>query len=187
MDLFAGYAMTDVLAIDIATTTGWTRGIVGQQPTCGSIRFGGGTDVNNVIFGRALRWISETLEPKPRPDILILEAMLPPTAMVNHTSRAVRDRLAGLHGVFRGVAYLRGIGEIAEATVGDVRAHFIGDRSAKRDDAKRLTTQRCQRLGWQVADDNAADAAALWSFACALIDPKSAMQVVPLFNRRLVG
>ena len=41
--------------------------------------------------------------------------MLPPEASRGATSRAVRDRLAGLQGIVKGVAHLRGIGEIAEA------------------------------------------------------------------------
>jgi hypothetical protein len=179
--------VTDILALDLATVTGWARGQIGEQPTFGSIRFGKGNDVNNAIFGRALRWISETLQPQPRPDILILEAMLPPTVKVGKTSRDVRDRLAGLHGIFRGVAYLRSVGEIAEASVGDVRAHFIGIRTAKRVTAKHLTMERCKRLGWQVQNDNEADAIALWSYACGLIDPQTALNVVPLFNRRLIA
>ena len=48
---------------------------------------------------------------------------------------------------------------------------------------------RCKRLGWEVRNDNEGDACALWSYGCALIDPKLAMQVVPLFNleaRRMI-
>lgn len=187
MDLFAGHAMTNILAIDVATRTGWARGDAHGQPTAGSIRFGGLHASANAVFGNALKWISQLLEPQPRPDILMLEAMLPPGAKVGHTSRATRDRLAGLHGVIRGVAFLRGIPEIAEASVGDVRAHFIGTRGMKSEAAKRATLERCRRLDWLASDDNAADALALWSFATSLIDPKLALRVVPMFNRRLVG
>src|SRR5262245_26701602 len=140
--------MTDILALDIATCCGWARGHVGGMPTAGSIRFGQPGATNNAVFGNALKWISKLLEPQPRPDIVIMEALLPPDAKVGHTNRGVRDRLAGLHGVMRSVAYLRGISEIAEASVGDVRAHFIFDRHLKREAAKREVMNQCKMMGW---------------------------------------
>jgi hypothetical protein len=185
-----GNRMTDVLALDIATTCGFARGRIGETPSAGSVSFnkpGATSNTNNMVFGNALRWISELLQPQPRPDVVIMEAMLPPGAMLNHTSRAVRDRLAGLHGVMRGVAHLRGISQIAEASVGDVRAHFIFDRNAKREIAKRETMRQCVMMGWKAANDHEADALALWSFAASLIDPKQAMKVVPMFMRKRAG
>jgi hypothetical protein len=179
--------MTDVLALDLATVTGYARGHVGAVPTAGSIRFGKPNCRDSQIFADALRWLSQMLEPQPRPDVVIIEAMLPPDAMRGKTSRAVRDRLAGLHGIARGVAHLRGISEIAEASVGDIRAHFISERSAPRRSAKRWTIDKCHELCWTPKNDNEADALALWSYACALIDPRTAINVSPLFRRRAAG
>ena len=181
--------MTLILALDIATRTGFARGRVGELPVSGSINFGRDGSSRNrtdaAIFAAALRWLSQELQPEPRPDLVIMEAMLPPDAARGSTQRAVRDRLAGLQGIVKGVSHLRGIGEIAEATVGNIRGHFIGDRSLKRLIAKRTVMERCRALGWECADDNAGDALALWSYACALIDPTWALQVSPLFNRKL--
>jgi hypothetical protein len=175
--------MTDILALDVATITGFARGRVGATPVSGSVRFGNFETKNNAVFGKALAWISKELEPQPRPDLVILEALLPPDAMKGKTSKAVRDRLAGLHGIMRAVANLRGIPEIAEASVGDIRGHFIFDRAARRETAKAETLLQCRRLGWPAEDDHAGDACALFSYACALIDPKTALQVSPLFRR----
>jgi hypothetical protein len=175
----------DILALDLATVCGFARGKLDAVPIAGSVRFGNASTRPNVVFGNALKWISQVLEPHPRPDLLILESMLPMGAMKGETSRATRDRLAGLHGVIRGVAHLRGIGEIAEASVGDVRAHFLGTRRLKSAQAKQETMARCIRLGWQCEDHNAADACALWSFARSLIDPKYAVMVSPMFNPKL--
>ena len=179
--------MTDpiICALDVATRTGWAVGRPSEQPTAGSIRFGQFYSEPREIFGSALKWFSEFLRAMPvMPDTLILEAMLPPDAMRGKTSRAVRDRLAGLHGVMIAVAHLRGVGKIAEASVGDVRAHFIGDRACKRDAAKRAVMVQCEAQGWNAPDHNAADACALWSYACALVRPELALRVVPLFHRR---
>lgn len=177
--------MTELLCLDLATTTGWARGCVGDRaPTCGSVNFAGtkGDASDNAIFGNALRIVWHLLD-EPQPQIIFLEAMLPPAAMRGRTSRAVRDRLAGLHGIVRACAFRRGIYRVELASVGDVRAHFIGDRKLARYPAKQEVTRTCQRLGWPVKDDNQADAAALWSFACGLIDPASALRVSPLFAR----
>jgi len=95
----------------------------------------------------------------------------------------VRDRLCGLHSIMLGVASNSGVGEIVTASVGDVRNHFIGTRSLKRAQAKAAVVAKCEVLGWRVADDNQGDAAATWSYACSLIDPKLALRGSPLFNR----
>jgi hypothetical protein len=178
--------MTYVLAVDLAANTGWALGHVGAQPRFGSVRFGDRATHNNVIFAACLDWTIEILQ-RERPDLLILESLLPPTAKLGHTSAPALDRLAGLNAIVRAVAHRAQVGEIADAAVSDVRGHFIGSRREARAIAKRLTIERCRRLGWSVVNDNEADALALWSYACALIDPKTALDVVPLFNRRLAG
>jgi crossover junction endodeoxyribonuclease RuvC len=179
--------MTDVLAIDLATNTGWCRGHVGGPPSFGSLRFGAYRSPDTVVFAEALSWISHLLAPQPRPDLVILEALLPPSAWQGQSQQVTFNRLAGLQSIMLGVAHLRGIAEISTASVPDVRAHFIGERGLKRAPAKQAVMARCRRLGWEVKNDNEGDACALWSYACALIDPRLALNVVPLFNRRLAG
>jgi hypothetical protein len=177
----------DILALDLATRTGWARGIIGAgAPQSGTVQFGNSEASNNAVFAHALSWLSTKLEPKPRPDIVIVEAMLPPTAKVGHTSADSRDRLAGLHGIVRAVTYLRGIYEIHEAGVSTVRAHFIGASNLKRDEAKRQVMHRCRELGWAIDDHNAADALALWSFCASTIDPEFGISISPLFHGRTV-
>ena len=174
-----------ILALDIATTTGFARGRVGEVPIGGSVRFGKTNASNNAVFAACLKWIARELEPEPRPEILIVESMLSPEAKVGATSRDVRDRLAGLHGVVRAVAHLRGIYEINEAGVAAVRAHFIGSSHERRDRAKSLVLDRCKQLGWDANDNNCGDAFALWSYTAALLDPDWALQLSPMFNHKL--
>jgi hypothetical protein len=175
--------VTDILALDIATTTGWARGKLGEQPISGSITF----RKNNPAqpFGDALEHFRGLLQAKPRPDLVMIERMLPPSAFQGATGFKTFLLLAGLRGVVFSVVDRLGV-ELGEANVGDVRQHFISDRMAGRERAKRETVQRCRALGWQPADDNAADALAVWSYACALIDPVQALKIVPLFNRNLM-
>lgn len=177
--------MTNILALDLATVTGWARGPVGGSPASGAIRFGKREASENAVFGHALEWLAALLDPQPRPDVLVIEAMLPPGAKVGGTNTHVRDRLAGLHGVVRAVAHCRGVYNIQAHPVAAIRGHFIGVRGLKRAKAKPAIVARCRELGWPCDDDNAGDALAAWSFACSLIDPAQALRVSPLFNRRL--
>jgi hypothetical protein len=175
----------DILAIDLATTTGIARGKVGSTPIADTIPFAKHAGASNeAVFARALSWASAYLQADP-PRLIFVEAMLPPDAMKNATSRAVRDRLAGLQGIIRAVAYLRGVHGIESATVGDIRGHFLGARGLRREYAKRAVIERCRALGWKCENDNEGDALALWSYACAQIDPTTALQVSPLFNKAL--
>jgi hypothetical protein len=177
---------TEIFALDLATTCGWARGCVHDVvPTFGSISFGNSKASANAIFANALKWLIAVFEPRPRPDVLILEAMLPPFAMTGETQRATRDRLAGLHAIARAVAYLRGIADIREADVGSVRQHFIGTRSMKSKAAKQETMTKCLRLGWAATTLDESDALALWSFARSRIAPEYAIALTPLFNKHL--
>jgi hypothetical protein len=177
--------MNNVLALDLATVTGYARGEVGGRPVAGSIRFGTRESGDGEVFGHAIGWFSKLIAMQPRPDVIVVEAMLPPGAKVGATNSSTRDRLAGLHAIVRGVAHIRGAGEIACYSVGDIRHHFIGERSLRRAQAKQAIVLRCEMLGWQVVDNNAADACAAWSFACSIIDPTQALKVSPLFNKQL--
>src|SRR5262252_45670 len=102
--------MNEILALDLATTTGWCRGAPGSIPKCGTERvakYDGAS--HNAIFANALTFFAFFLTVDPRPTSIIIEALLPPQAMLGETSRKTRDLLAGLHGVVRGVAHSRGI------------------------------------------------------------------------------
>jgi len=167
------------LALDLATVTGWARGAPGELPRCGTVRFGEEGASDNAVFAQALTWAAKYLEPEPRPTSIIIEAMLPPQARIGKTSRQTRDRLAGLHGIVRAVAYCRGIYDIGTISVLSVRKHFTGSQNA----SKHAVYERCRMLGWQVPDMNASDAAATWHFACAMIDPRLGIEVTPLFGK----
>jgi len=180
--------MTEILAVDLATWCGWCRGTVGEQPRFGSVRFGGNsadTIRPREVFATAIDWLTELLQCPP--DILMLEQVLPPSAWRGASQATTFARLGGLHSIALGLAHKHGVSEIAEVSVGDIRAHFIGDRSVKRASAKRQVMARCKRLGWMVTNDNEGDACALWSYGCSLIDPQLALRVVPLFNWKLAG
>jgi hypothetical protein len=169
-----------VLALDLATISGWAKGYVGGEPNYGSLRFAKADASENAIFNAALRWANELLAEKPRPDFIMIERLLPGDAKRGHTNSQVRDRLAGLHAIVRAMAFERGVYRIETVDVGAARRHFIGDSPA-REQAKREVMRQCRKLGWAPADDNAGDALALWHYQCSRIDPRLALRVSPLF------
>src|SRR3954470_18506253 len=166
--------MTEVLALDIATTCGWARGLVGAEaPQCGSVRFAQPGASQLAICGHALEWAIDILKP-PLPDVVAIENLLPP-AVTRGKSNVDHDLLAHLHGIIMGVCFMRGVYRVNKYAVGTIRAHFIDLRSCARGEAKLMVMRKCKSLGWlELADDDAADACAVWSYQAALIDPEQA-------------
>src|SRR5262249_53903384 len=89
--------MTLILALDIATKTGWARGRPMETPKCGSIRFGGG---HSAIYAECFEWLTMSLQ-QHRPDVVVIEDLLPVFAKQGSTNRATGHLLGGLHGVVK--------------------------------------------------------------------------------------
>jgi hypothetical protein len=149
-------------------------------PTFGSVRFASQGASHAALFAHALTWASINFK-KWKPDRIIFEAPLPGTFKRGRTTTNVAIILNGLPAIMQAVAYLRGFHDIRDATAKDVRMFFLG-HNPKRDIAKKATVHRCKLLGWQVEDDNAADACALWLYACSFVAPREAMRPTPLIS-----
>lgn len=171
-----------VLALDIATVTGWAIGNVGDDaPTCGSVRFAQQGASQLAICGRALEWAIETIR-EPVPDIIAIEALLPPS-VTRGQSNEHHDLLAHLHGLIMGVAFMRKVYKVHKYPVQSIRAHFIDLSSCAKGEAKKVVLQRCKSMGWlETSDDDAADACALWSYQVGLLDPEQVIRISPLFQ-----
>jgi len=171
--------VTIIVAFDLATVTGWAKGAPDdEKPSSGFVRFGNAESSANAVFGAALTWLSDFLKQDPRPTTVMIERMLPPQAKVGATNAAARDRLAGLHGIVRSVAHLRGIYDIGDASVLDVRQHFCLDRHA----GKPGVFAKCKALGWPVTDLNESDACALWHYGCSIMRPQRGLEVTPMYG-----
>jgi len=175
--------MTDLLALDIATTLGWARGTIGcAVPRCGSVQFGKPGASQLAICGHALEWAIDTIKP-PLPDVVAIEDLLPPQ-VTRGKSNTHHDLLAHLHGIIMGVCFMRGVFKVRKHAVQSVRAHFIDLSACAKGEAKLMVQRRCRELGWLADDDDdAADALAVWSYACGLIDPQQAIRISPLFQK----
>jgi hypothetical protein len=171
----------NILALDLASNTGWAFGILGSvQPTFGSVRFGQAESSHTARFANCLEWTSAFLKRQPETGLVVFEAPLH-FGLRRGKSNAGNDELAfGLAAIVQAVAYLRGVHDVRQARTIDVRRFFLG-YNPKRTVAKRETIGRCHTLGLEVEDDNQADAVATWFYQCAQLQPQFGLRVSPLF------
>lgn len=170
-----------ILALDIARTTGFCLGSSGDgKPRAWSERLvkkGEGYEDACGSIGRTLRdWLRVE-----NPDLLVIESWLHPLAQPSGDAAIMQLHL---HGAVRAVAACKGV-PIRMPTPAEVRVHFCGKASAVkrtrgpktpqekaevRKATKAMVINRAILLGYLphgCTDDNAADAAALFDFACA--------------------
>lgn len=156
--------MTTVLAFDTAIKTGVAVGRPGEKPQTFTVDLGKADW--NVRFSRCLRMADHFIT-KFKPDLVVVEA----PAAGNFTNAD----LVGLTVLVRGQAALRGI-HCESVMANSVRKHFLGraykasdfpgkSHAAAKGAIKAMVIGRCVALGWDVKDDNQADAAALLDFA----------------------
>ena len=149
-----------IMAFDLATVTGVAIGDSRALPLCHTERLGQVGAPHGARLSEALYMTSRLIK-QHAPDVVAIEA--PVIAGVKGGQE--RALLAiGLRSAVVMMAHMRGV-RCVEYSVQSVRKHFIGVGRLKRAEAKRRTLERCQLLGWHVANDNEADAAAVWEFA----------------------
>lgn len=173
-----------VLALDLATVSGWAVGVPGDKdPLFGSIRFAKPGGSHEAIAAGAIGWAQDMIE-KHEPTTIIYEAPIPASFVAGRTNIDGTSILFGLPFLIGGIAHRKRIFDVRKASVRDVRVFFIGE-NLKRVAAKRATIDKCLRLGWNAQNDNEADALAIWLYQCAIFRPELAVTSSPLFMRRL--
>lgn len=171
-----------VLALDIATNTGVAVGDSGGTPKAWSVSLNEGLALkipgetpqekkfrmDNGRFSNALRLTHGLIETH-KPDFVAIEAAV--------GGAKASFYLVMLVGCVRGCATNRGV-KCETFNIGSVRKHFLGKAYTTRDfpelrpakakeRIKGLVMDRCRLLGWEVEDDDSADACATWDYACA--------------------
>ena len=169
-----------VLALDLATVTGFAIGVPGANPRCGHVRFSKPGSTRAVAFRAFRDWLDDQWGKREEiPDLVVYESPAVPSFMAGKTNIDTTRLLFGLVAHLEEWAHHKT--ELREATVSQVRAHFIGS-NMKAKIAKPLTLERCRDIGWEVATTDEADAAALWSFQCSWLNPQLAWRHTPLFK-----
>jgi Holliday junction resolvasome RuvABC endonuclease subunit len=149
-----------ILALDLATNTGVAIGNAHEKPLCSSERLGEAGDLHGARFLQAQYMLSRLIK-KHHPDLIAIEAAI--AGGVQGGQERVQLAM-GLRACVMSVAHMHKT-KVEEYAVQTVRKHFIGNAKLRRDAAKTATINRCQQVGWRVANDNEADAAAVWDYA----------------------
>lgn len=155
------------LAFDTAIKTGVCIGDAGSRPRAFTVDLG---KVDwDIRFARTLRMVERYVN-EFNPDLVVVEA--PAAGGFQNLD------LIGLTVCIRAQAKLMGR-RVAVYYPNSVRKHFLGKALKARDfpgkthgatkhAIKAQVIARCQILGWNIEDPDAADAASLWDYACAL-------------------
>ena len=165
-----------IAALDLASQTGAAVG----EPCCRPILFteklGQTGAPHGERFDAALHMMSRIIK-QYSPALIVLEAPL----KIPGTKSDVEMMLMGLRGCVMGVAHRHHI-PFDQHSVQTIRKHFIGTAKLKRKEAKLATIARCKQLGWGPKNDDEADAAALWHYACCLTSRSYSISQTPLFG-----
>ncbi|WP_174436433.1 Holliday junction resolvase [Azospirillum brasilense] len=162
-----------VLALDLATNTGWTLGRLPMQPLLpmqarvqkppkplsGAIRFGRPGCTIGAFADAAEAWGRDFME-KHRPTGLIYEKPILP----QDTTPDTILKLNGLALIFLMLAHRFGIRWVRTAQPSTVKKHFCGSGGP----GKEGVQAECLARGWTFATDDEADALALWDYAATL-------------------
>lgn len=171
-----------ILALDTATVTGWACGPVGGTPKFGARNFGGSGIARGLVFAQFRFWLHSGCQ-KLRPTLIVYESPYIPRPQEKQDPTRRRfvmnadtlRRLLWFTGEIEEVAAELNI-ECREATTGEIARFFTGKARwpGGRDEKKERTKEMCRAYGWDVTNDNEADALALWAMAEAIVSPRAA-------------
>jgi len=161
-----------VLALDVATSTGWCFGATSENmPHYGSIRFAEPGATLGQIMAGGLGWFVDFVKVN-QPDLIVCEASNA-HHMAGKTTLKTIQVLIGLPAMFEGLAWRLGIKDVREVTTKECRDYFIGS-NPRRDVAKPMVIAKCRALGYEPQDDDAADAISLWEYQRHLLNRRAA-------------
>jgi hypothetical protein len=171
-----------ILALDTATVTGWACGKVGGTPKFGSRNFGGANVKRGLVFAQFRFWLHSGCA-KLRPTLIVYESPYIPRTPVNPPAPGARPFVMNADTLRRLLWFTGEIEEVAaelsiecrEATTSEIAKFFTGKARwpGGRDEKKERTKEMCRAYGWDVTNDNEADALALWAMAEAIVSPRA--------------
>ena len=170
--------MKIVLALDVATTTGFAVANVGllppatpleavaqggvKQPHSGSQRMGSANMDDGAILSAYKQWLEDMIAVH-NPDCVVYEAPFMSNKFFN-----AGKRLLAMAGITESVCNSKKV-KVFTANMGTVRKYFCGTGKANRKTIKRLIQTACDQRGWTYKDDNESDALAVWEYSAACL------------------
>jgi hypothetical protein len=173
-----------IIALDIATKLGFAHGAPGANAPdlVWGVRNFSGKEGTGEVIGKFRGWLqSRCYELKPT--LIAFESVYIPVARKRQPNDredgpppmnpAVLERLLGMTGAVEGLGWELGI-KVAKATTTEIVKFFTGKGShGNRDQKKAAVVAQCRLHGWDVSNDNDADALALWAYAESIVNPRA--------------
>jgi len=167
-----------IVALDLASRCGVADGVFGGTPSLSFVDFARDpSDTDRDKFGRCMRWIARFLA-DGKPELLVIEAPVP-----KYDSSLV----LGFRAILLGFAFCKQL-KAQEVEVKTWRKYALGQGNLKGSIAKARCIELCKQLDWHLPltkggnpDHNAAEAAGIWLWACAQMNPRLAIRHEPLF------
>lgn len=142
-----------ILALDLATTTGWACGAPEADPRFGTLRLPSTGDEIGRFLAIFEDWLLDFLTVET-PALVVFEA---PILTRGNTSPVVARKLMGLANATETVCYRRET-RCEQANLMTVKKAFAGHGRAEKHEMVAAARAR----GWEVRNDNEADATAVW-------------------------
>lgn len=154
-----------LLALDLATATGWAAWAPGKPVAYGTRHFAPGADLGPLLH-QFEWWLADKMNELKVDHVVHEAAILPPGSGISS-----RMKLFTLIGVAHLVAWRQGV-TVDSYAVSQWRSHFIGKLPREKGETKphyrlrlkQATVDACQLRGWAPRDDNAADALGLLDY-----------------------
>lgn len=168
--MVAALADKIILALDIATVTGWAEGPISGKPLAfGSVRLAPEGSCAEAIGAGMLDFIGSRMLAF-RPSLIVYEAPIDPRHL-KKTNLETFLMLSGLPMVMGSVAYKLGLYTFRKVDPGDLKQYWHGKRGLPRQVVKPLTLRKMRALGYDVHGEDAADAIAVHRYFAAYLDP----------------
>lgn len=162
-----------LLCLDLATRVGWAHGRVGERPVWGANDLGRGRS-NGEVLSAYISWLCARLDAL-QPEVVAFESPYMPAANSRFSAPAnalTIRRLYSLAGFTEAICHRRRL-RCYEAAPSEITRAFLGGPAPKgRANKKAATIKMARLLGYPVADDDEADAVALWTFAEGIFAPQ---------------
>lgn len=178
--------MKILLALDVATVTGFAWGPVDGTPKADCIRFGGKDPLDDDVWVAGMKWLHNFLK-VVQPDVVALEAPIMSSAPAGGSNPHTQLRLTGLQAVLRTVVAVNLPRPAKLVHVQSARKFFIGHGNLRGQEAKSRVKRRCIDIGWITEEDatyDKCDALCVWAKAAGDLSPTFAANFTPLMTAR---
>ena len=185
-----------IMALDISSRAmGVCEGRPGEKPRFETVRLKRPDDTAEDACAAAIGWAANRFLNFP-PDRLVVERRVSTFMPMKEdeegklrptSNPATMELLVGLQLSIRGCAKRVGIRNVPghgtdgyAVSVSTARKAFLGKGNLKSGDAKRAAMHVCRLLGWEPQNEDEADAACVWVWACQQLAPEKAPGTHPL-------